>query len=199
MTAKNPPSYPEASQNPDKRMGIYSQAKAAGNKQEMDSLEDIPLAMENVVSKHSDPKMSAKKLDPPPYPEAAEVEWNEALQNLDKRMRIYYSRAKAADNKEEMDNYVEDIALAMEDVASRHPDPKVQKEYRTKAQKLRNSTSDKREGILEDIGKGLLILLTTPFFLVGTALQAADQILRGVGSILRGLGKLAKKPRDLVG
>lgn len=142
--------------------------------------------------------MTAKKLDPPSYPEAAEVEWNEALQNLNKRM-VIYSQAKSVGNKREMDNCVEDIALAMEDVASKHPDPKVKKEYLTKAQKLRNSASDKHEGILEDIGKGLLILLTTPFALVGAVLQGAGQILGGVGSILRGLGKLAGKPRELVG
>jgi len=134
----------------------------------------------------------------PSYPEAAEAEWNEALQNLDQRMLIY-SQAKAGGNERDMDSAAEDVALAMEDVANKHPDPQVKKEYRTKAEKLRDSTGDNREGILEDIGKGLLILLTTPFALVGTVLLGVGQILGGVGTILRGLGKLAGKPRELVG
>ena len=142
--------------------------------------------------------MTNMKLDLPSYPEAAEAEWNEALQNLDQRM-VIYSKAKAGGNEREMDRAAEDVALAMEDVADKHPDPQVKKEYLMKAEKLRNSTGDNREGILEDIGKGLLILFTTPFALVGTVLQGVGQILGGVGSILRGLGKLAGKPRDLVG
>ncbi|EDR07805.1 uncharacterized protein LACBIDRAFT_294456 [Laccaria bicolor S238N-H82] len=140
------------------------------------------------------------KLDVPPQPDAAEIEWNKALKNLDNKMAAY-RRVQAAGNGnvKEMDRAAEDIASAMDHMANQHPDPRVKAEYRTKAKELRASTGGQRDTILEDIGKGLLILLTTPFALVGAILGTVGQILNGVGSILRGLGKLANKPRELVG
>ncbi|KIJ94828.1 hypothetical protein K443DRAFT_683460 [Laccaria amethystina LaAM-08-1] len=142
--------------------------------------------------------MINKKLDAPSPPDAAEIEWNKALQNLDIKMAAY-RHSRTVGNGREVDRAAEDIASAMENIANKHPDSRVQAEYRAKAEKLRNSTGANRESIVEDIGKGLLILLTTPFALVGAILGTVGQILNGVGSILRGLGKLANKPRELVG
>lgn len=142
--------------------------------------------------------MITTKLDVSSQPDAAEIEWNKALKNLDNKM-VVYRRVQAGGNGREMDSAAEDIASAMENMANQHPDPRVKAEYRTKAEKLRTSTGGQRESILEDIGKGLLILLTTPFALVGAILGTVGQLLNGVGSILRGLGKLANKPRELVG
>ncbi len=91
------------------------------------------------------------------------------------------------------DEEVEQVAQAMEQVASSHTDPKVKFHWRRKAETFRAAGSSDRDNILEDIGKGFLILLTTPFFLVGAVLQAAGGVLKGVGSILKGLGGLARK------
>ncbi|KIJ90408.1 hypothetical protein K443DRAFT_14375 [Laccaria amethystina LaAM-08-1] len=132
--------------------------------------------------------MADKKLDPRAYPSAVEVEWTEALQHLEKRM-VIYRHAKTGDNDQEIGGAAEDVALAMEDVAAKHPDAKVKKAYRTKAAKIRKSTGDNRDAVVEDIGKGLLVLLTTPFALAGAILGGVGQVLGGVGSMLRGWGK----------
>ena len=76
-----------------------------------------------------------------------------------------------------------------------HPDPKFKKANRTKPGKIRESTGDNRDAVAEDIGKSLLVLLTTPLALAGVG-----QVLGGVGSnLLRGLGKVVNRPRKLVG
>ena len=142
--------------------------------------------------------MTDKKLDPPPYPAAVEVEWNEALQHLGKKM-VIYREVKMRGNDQEIGGTAEDVALAMEDVATKHPDPKFTKVYRRKADKIRKSTGDNRDAVVEDIGKGLLVLLTTPFALAGAILGGVGQVLGGVGSMLRGLGKVVNRPRELVG
>lgn len=141
--------------------------------------------------------MTDKKLDPPAYPYGVEVEWNEALQRLEKQM-VVYRQAKMRGTEKEIGGAAEDVALAMEDVATKHPDPKFKKLYRRKADKIRKSTGDNRDAVVEDIGKGLLVLLTTPFALAGAILGGVGQVLGGVGSMLREWGKVVNRPREPV-
>ena len=94
--------------------------------------------------------MADKKLDTPAYTSAVEVEKSEALQHLEKNM-VIYGHAKIG-------GAAEDIALAMEDFATKHSDAKFKKAYRTKSRK---ATGDNRDVVVEDIGKGLMVLLTT--------------------------------------
>lgn len=60
------------------------------------------------------------------------------------------------------------------DFATKHPDVKFKKAYRTKSRK---STDDNRDVVVEDIGKGLMVLLTS---------HDARAILVGVGEVLGG-------------
>lgn len=55
--------------------------------------------------------MADKKLDPPAYTSAVEVEWSEALQHLEKKM-VIYRHAKIG-------GAAGDVALAMEDFATK--------------------------------------------------------------------------------
>jgi hypothetical protein len=119
-----------------------------------------------------------------------ELEWKSSLRNLEHHMGTYKSQAQAGGALEQE---AEEVAKAMEQVADSHTDPKVKTHWRQKARIFRVAKADEREGILEEIGKGLLILLTTPFFLVGAVLQAAGGILNGVGLVLKGIGRLTKK------
>ncbi|KXN90866.1 hypothetical protein AN958_03520 [Leucoagaricus sp. SymC.cos] len=119
-----------------------------------------------------------------------ELEWKSSLRNLEHHMDTYKSRSRGGGDLEQE---AEGVAKAMEEVAASHPDPKVKTHWRDKARAFRAASSEERDGILEEIGKGFLILLTTPFLLVGAVMQAAGGILAGVGSILKGLGRLMKK------
>lgn len=129
---------------------------------------------------------SAPQVDP-----QQELEWQKSLKNLESQIGTYKERR--AKQGAVADGEVEQVAQAMEQVAKSHTDPKVKVHWLKKAAAFRAAGSDDRDGILEDIGKGFLVLLTTPFFLVGAVLQAAGGILSGVGSILKGLGGLARK------
>ncbi|KAJ3576773.1 hypothetical protein NP233_g225 [Leucocoprinus birnbaumii] len=117
-----------------------------------------------------------------------ELEWKSSLRNLEHVMNTYKSREGPASERD-----VEQVAEAMEHVAASHTDPVVKKHWRERAKAFRMASDDERDGILTEIGKGFLMLLTTPFFLVGAVLQAAGGILNGFGSILKGLGRLTRK------
>ncbi|KAF5351882.1 hypothetical protein D9756_007685 [Leucocoprinus leucothites] len=119
-----------------------------------------------------------------------ELEWKSSLRNLEHVMDTYKSRSGESGVSE---RDVEQVAEAMEQVAASHADPVVKTHWRERAKAFRAARADERDGILEEIGKGFLMLLTTPFFLVGAVLQAAGGILNGVGSILGGLGRLTRK------
>lgn len=128
--------------------------------------------------------------DAPSADPQQELEWKGSLKNLEYHIEAYKDRAKEGKASE---REVEEVAVAMEQVANAHSDPKVKTHWREKAGAFRAASAKERDGILEEIGKGFLMLLTTPFFLVGAVLQAAGGILDGVGSILKGLGRLSRK------
>lgn len=128
--------------------------------------------------------------DAPHVDPQREIEWKSSLKNLEHHMEAYKDHAKGSGASE---RDAEQVAKAMEQVADSHTDPKVKMHWREKARIFRAAGAEERDGILEEIGKGFLMLLTTPFLLVGAVLQAAGGILNGVGSILKGLGRLTRK------
>ncbi|KXN90865.1 hypothetical protein AN958_03519 [Leucoagaricus sp. SymC.cos] len=83
----------------------------------------------------------------------------------------------------------------MERVANSHPDLEVKKFWREKARTFRGGNMEERESVLDEIGRGILVLLSTPFVLVGGALRGVGSLLGGVASVLTGIGGLAGKLR----
>lgn len=119
-----------------------------------------------------------------------ELEWQISLRNLEQRINMYRRRARVGAATEQE---AEEVARAMENVGASHFDPDVRRHWRERTRAFRAADADERDGILEEIGKGFLKILTTPFMLVGAVLQAAGGILGGVASILKGFGNLTKK------
>lgn len=130
-----------------------------------------------------------------------EQAWKEALENLQEKMKRYAEVAKK-DNKKATKNAIDSVVDAMQKVGDSHCDPPVREHWYAKAEAFGKGNDEEREGMLTDIGKGLLILLATPFLLVGGVLFAAGAIIYGVGSVVKGLGNLVtggvfqdRKPR----
>ncbi|KAF7782207.1 hypothetical protein Agabi119p4_1583 [Agaricus bisporus var. burnettii] len=134
---------------------------------------------------------------PPPNPphEAQtlqEIAWQASLRNLEHQMISYQNHTTESSGVSEQD--IERVAIAMENVANCHPNPKVKAQWKKKAKKFRKADPKKRDGAFKSIGKGYLILpLTSPFYVIGAAFWATGAILDGIGSSFKGAGRLTKK------
>jgi len=115
--------------------------------------------------------------------------WQAALRDL-QRLIEQYEAAKGRDDQEAINVLEPKIAAAMRRLSEGHPDPRVREYWKTRAENFAGGDKKEKEHILADVGKGLLILLATPFVLVGGVLFAAGGIIYGVGSVVKGLGNL---------
>jgi len=120
---------------------------------------------------------------------ADEEVWKASLDDLEKQMVVYESISKRGDDKA-TEAEAEKVAAAIRNVGDSHTDPKVRQEWYEKADKFAKADSSERVTLFDDIGKGLLILLATPFALAGAAVFAAGAILYGTGMLVKGLGNV---------
>lgn len=106
------------------------------------------------------------------------------------------------------------ILHGMRKLAHIHPDPAARSEWSARSEQFANvlsrnrelapngiplsdlaaseleSNEKEKESILEGLGKGLAILLMTPFLVAGAALFASGALMYGVGKTIVGLGHL---------
>ncbi|KAF8910611.1 hypothetical protein CPB84DRAFT_1635768, partial [Gymnopilus junonius] len=91
--------------------------------------------------------------------------------------------------QEEYARAAENVASGMHAVADAHPDEKTRRKWHQNADNFMNASPEERDNALKDIGKGLLMIIATPFVLAGLGLYAAGTIVGGVASVLKGIGK----------
>jgi hypothetical protein len=128
-----------------------------------------------------------------PSPPKEEENWKASLQHLHKRMGVYDGASKRIDYPEaeaEAEAEAEKVAAAMRRVGDNHTDPDVKKVWYEKADNFATASPSERATLFDDIGKGLLILLATPFALAGAAIFSAGAILYGTGMLVKGLGNV---------
>ena len=116
-----------------------------------------------------------------------EERWQEALHDL-QRLMGQYEQARRSGEEALSNALAHEIVEAMQRLAEMHSDPRVRELWRIRAEEFSAADANAKDHILADIGKGLLILLATPFALVGAVLFAAGGIVYGVGSVVKGLG-----------
>jgi len=115
-----------------------------------------------------------------------EENWREALRQLQGLMSQYEgARSETVKNR-----LARQIVDAMRRLGSIHPDQAVRQHWRERADAFNSADEKGKEHILADVGKGLVILLATPFLLVGAVLFAAGGILYGAGTFVKGVGRL---------
>jgi len=113
--------------------------------------------------------------------------WKAALQDMHIKFKEYNAaKKKGKDDAEEE----KQVVKAIKRVADSHPDPQVRVHWQQRAESFQNGDDNAKTHILEDIGKGLGILLITPFALVAAVLFGAGAVIYGVGSVVKGLGNL---------
>lgn len=123
-----------------------------------------------------------------------EVDLKNSLQSLERQTISYQGRVREG-GASELD--AERMAEAMAKIGDSHPDPRVKSYWNGKAKMFRRADPKDRDGILEGMLKGCLILLTSPILLLGAVLQMSGEILEGLGLIFKSLGRMMKKLRHL--
>jgi hypothetical protein len=122
-------------------------------------------------------------------PSTEEETWKASLDDLKKQMELYEVALKNGDDRKTEEEARKTVA-SIRNVGDSHTDPRVKKEWHEKAEKFSKASPSKRVTLFDDVGKGLIILLATPFMLAGSAVFAAGSILYGAGLVVRGLGNV---------
>src|ERR1700730_14278213 len=95
--------------------------------------------------------------------------WQVALKRLKADLNNYEAAQKSNDEglkKKEASNIIE----SMQRIGDSHPDPDMRDYWKKKAEAFLRSDETGKEHILAGVGKGLAILLITPFALAGGVL-----------------------------
>lgn len=134
---------------------------------------------------------------PTSLPQEASLQQEVDLKNLQslERQTISYQSRVSEGGASELD--AERMAEAMAKIGDSHPDPRVKSYWNGKAKMFRRADPKDRDGILEGMLKGCLILLASPILLLGAVLQMSGEILEGLGLIFKSLGRMMKKLRHL--
>ncbi|TDL26909.1 hypothetical protein BD410DRAFT_763097 [Rickenella mellea] len=134
---------------------------------------------------------AAAEEEPPAYERHDEAAWQEALRDLQAKLDAYDELKRSPNPDASSIHEAEEcVVAAMRRLAEIHPDPKVKKQWTERAHAFANADDDHKLDVLKDIGKGVAILLATPFMLAGGVVFAAGAIVYGVGQIVVGLGNL---------
>ena len=85
-------------------------------------------------------------------------------------------------------NEESNIIESMQRIGDSHPDPNMRDYWKNKAEEFLQSDATGKEHILAGVGKGLAILLITPFALLAGVLFGAGTLIYGAGVLVKGLG-----------
>lgn len=153
------------------------------------------------------PQMQAQPMNP--GIQVDQQTWTESLNKLDREVTLYtdlvgeqppsfeHSDTKPTSPQGHVVSHPIDretqalnVVAAMRVIGDSHPDPAVTRRWHERANDFAHAGEGRRCGMLQDIGKGLLILVATPVAVAGVAVASAGGIIYGTGLFLRGLGSL---------
>ena len=123
-------------------------------------------------------------LSPPAYEEA----WAQSLNNLQQQMVVYETAQRIGDEKI-MEQEAPKVADAMRHVGDSQTDPKVKAVWYKKADNFLRSNKSDRHGILREVGKVAVGVITFPFAMTCCMISATGSAIRGVGEFVSGSGK----------
>ncbi|KZT27914.1 hypothetical protein NEOLEDRAFT_1130415 [Neolentinus lepideus HHB14362 ss-1] len=112
-----------------------------------------------------------------------ETAWRTAIEDLDAQMKRYEETRRTGDKEAEQEESRK-LVDAMNQIADSHPDPRVQEEWRKKAQAFDTGSDTEKQSLLGDIGKRIAVLFTVPFALVGAVVFATSAAIYGAGNMV---------------
>ncbi|KAJ6509694.1 hypothetical protein DFH09DRAFT_1183051 [Mycena vulgaris] len=122
-----------------------------------------------------------------------EEEWQQSRAKLQKKLR-QYNRAKKRGDEETVKRLMRELPGDMRGLGEGHRDPNVCAEWIMKAEDFEKASEEDKENMLLDIGKGLGIIIVSPFLLVGGVLYGVGLFAKGLGNLFTGgaIGRLGK-------
>ncbi|KAJ6531673.1 hypothetical protein DFH09DRAFT_1326430 [Mycena vulgaris] len=107
---------------------------------------------------------------------------------LQKKLR-QYNRAKKRGHEETVKRRMREIP----GLGEGHSDPEVHAEWIRKAEAFETASEEDKQNMLLDIGKGLGIIIVSPFLLAGGVLYGVGLFIIGLGDLTGGtIGRLGK-------
>ncbi|KAF9270784.1 hypothetical protein L218DRAFT_939638 [Marasmius fiardii PR-910] len=95
----------------------------------------------------------------------------------------------SAQNRQIVKEHEEAIIRKLKEVGDNSNDLRVREYYHRTADLFMRAAPDKKKGILNDIGRGLMLLIAAPIALCAASIGAAGDILAGAGLMIKGIGK----------
>ncbi|KAJ7751877.1 hypothetical protein DFH07DRAFT_825742 [Mycena maculata] len=122
-----------------------------------------------------------------------EEEWRQTAAKLQKKLRKH-NRAQKRGDETTIKSLEREIGELMRRLAQGHSDPAVRAEWARRADEFDKVSEVDKQNILLDIGKGLGIIVASPFILAGGVLYGAGLLTQGLGNLLTGgmMGKVFK-------
>ncbi|KAJ7139122.1 hypothetical protein C8R44DRAFT_727231 [Mycena epipterygia] len=124
-------------------------------------------------------------------PTLTEEEWQEVLSQLKRKLRKLKKYKEQGRHEAAIKRLLREIEGLMRKLAQNHPDPKVRAEWTRKADEFNKASEREKENMLLDIGKGLGIIIVSPFLLPGGVLYGVGLFTKGLGNLLTA-GKLGE-------
>lgn len=135
-----------------------------------------------------------KEPSPPPYNAAQE----QSLGRLQQQAAAYQEAQKKGVH-ESTEAEAQKLAAAMREVGDSHSDPKVKSDWYSKAKRFVRGEKTDREGILNEIGGIVQLVMFVPRTIIGTASYIVGNTVRKVGLAVVGLGdSVVGRNRDSV-
>src|ERR1700761_454764 len=95
-------------------------------------------------------------------------------------------RYELAQDRNEVEQLRRTILRLMAGLAEIHPDRVKRERYDAKTKEFEEASDAQKENVLLDIGKGLGMIVVSPFLLTGGVLYGVGLFLRGLGNAFTG-------------
>ncbi|KAJ7223278.1 hypothetical protein GGX14DRAFT_427291 [Mycena pura] len=121
-----------------------------------------------------------------------EAGWEQLEVHLKQSLKTY----EQARDRAEIERLQGTILRLMQALAKVHPEARERRQYDAKAKEFQRAPDARKAGILVvEIGRGLGLLIASPFFIVGGALYGFGLVFRGAANLVTGgaIGKLVAR------
>ncbi|KAF9075019.1 hypothetical protein BDP27DRAFT_1359215 [Rhodocollybia butyracea] len=144
---------------------------------------ELPIESEDTSSSTTYPPVDIRSAT---YTEDKERHFRDLAVQLHGSIGTYTTARSENRDEEMMKRNQGNVFRLMNEVADAAPDPEVKAHYRDKATKFSKASSmNEKDRILQDIGRGLIIMISAPFAIAAAALFVSGTLIQGVGRLLK--------------
>ncbi|KAJ7836979.1 hypothetical protein B0H13DRAFT_184783 [Mycena leptocephala] len=112
-------------------------------------------------------------------------EWQKDLAKLQKKLKKY-NRAKQRGDVGTAERLKSEIGRDMRGLAESASDPEVRAKWTKNADEFDSASESDKDNMLMNIGKGLGLIIASPFLLAGGVLYGVGLFTKGLGDLLTG-------------